>query len=98
MSFSSMGDALKKKMSVQGSLKSQVESAQIIEKVEEALYELFGEEVKHVKVLFVKNKTLTITCHSSVIAQEIRLNQAKIIEKIKKIFPSHPIDRIRYLS
>ncbi len=93
-----MGDALRKKMSAQTSLKAQVESAQIVEKVQDALKELFGDEARHVKVLFVKNKTLTITCHSSVIAQEIRLNQAKIIEKIRNLFPSHPIERIRYLS
>lgn len=98
MPFSSMGDALKQKFQQKGPLKVQVEAAQVVQKAEEALQELFGEETKHVKVLFVKNRTLTITCRSSVIAQEIRLNQAKIIEKVNTYFPTTLIDRIRYLS
>lgn len=93
-----MGDALKQKFQLQGPLKTQVEAAQVVQKAEEALQDLFAEETKHIKVLFVKNRTLTITCRSSVIAQEIRLNQAKIIEKVNSYFPSSLIDRIRYLS
>lgn len=93
-----MGDALKSKMLTQSPLRVQVESALVIQKAEQAFQELFGEEMVHLKVLFVKNRTLTVTCHSSVVAQEIRLNQAKIIEKVNSFFDSAPIDRIRYLS
>ena len=98
MPFSSMQDALKQKMGATSPLRTQIESAQIIQKAEEALLELFGEEMKQVKVLFVKNGTLTITCHSSVVAQEIRLNQAKIIMKINSFFARPVLERIRYLS
>jgi hypothetical protein len=98
MPFSSMGDALKQRMQLKGPLKAQVEAAQVVQKAEEALQGIFGEETKHIKVLFVKNRTLTITCRSSLIAQEIRLSQAKIIEKVNTFFPEPLIDRIRYLS
>lgn len=93
-----MQDALKHRMGTTSPLRNQIESAQIIQKAEEALLEIFGEEMKQVKVLFVKNGTLTITCHSSVVAQEIRLNQAKIIQKINSFFARPVLERIRYLS
>lgn len=98
MPFSSMQDALKQKLGATSPLRNQIESAQIIQKAEEALFELFGEEMKQVKLLFVKNNTLTITCYSSVVAQEIRLNQAKIIGKINSFFARPVLERIRYLS
>lgn len=98
MPFSSMADALKSKMGTQSPLRVQVETALLIQAAEKAFQELFGEETKHLKVLYLKNRTLTITCHSSVVAQEIRLNQAKIIEKLNQRFPGAGIDRIRYLS
>lgn len=98
MAFSSMADALKNKMGTQTPLRAQVEAALIIQKAEQVFNELFGEETKHIKVLYIKNRTLTLTCHSSVIAQEIRLNQAKIIEKLTEAFPGVPIERIRYLA
>lgn len=93
-----MGDVLKNKLLIQNPLRVQVEAAQVILKAEEVFKELFGPELGHLKILFVKNRTLTITCHSSVVAQEIRLNQAKILEKINSHFPATLIDRIRYLA
>ena len=93
-----MADALKNKMGTQTPLRAQVEAALVVQKAEAVFAELFGEEVKQVKILYIKNRTLTITCHSSLIAQEIRLNQAKIIEKLSQAFPEVHIERIRYLS
>ena len=98
MPFSSMADALKSKMAAKTPLKIQVEAALLIQEAEKVFQELFGAEAKHIKILYLKNHTLTLTCHSSVIAQEIRLNQAKIIEKLNQAFPAAGVERIRYLA
>jgi predicted nucleic acid-binding Zn ribbon protein len=60
---------------------------------------LFGEEqAKHAKPLFLKNRTLTITCSTSSIAQEIRLNQQTLVDKINDKLGKKEVDRIRYLA
>ncbi|HYE59836.1 MAG TPA: DUF721 domain-containing protein [Candidatus Kapabacteria bacterium] len=98
MSFTPLGDALQNKISSQTPLKKQVEASQVVQYAEEVFQELFGGEAKNVKALFLKNRTLTITCTSSVIAQEIRLNQPSIVQKINDKLGKVEVDRIRYLA
>ena len=98
-SFTPIGDTLDDKMQSKSSLQKQVEAGQIVEFAEEVFRDLFGEEqAVHAKPLFLKNRTLTVTCSSSVIAQEIRLNQAKIVQKLNKKLGKDEVDRIRYLA
>lgn len=99
MSFTPLGDVLQHKLAAVGNpLKHQVEAAQVVEYTQEALTELFGEDLsQHARPLFLKNRTLTISCSSSVIVQEIRLNQTSIVEKINEKFGKIEVDRIRYL-
>ncbi|MBP9694804.1 MAG: DUF721 domain-containing protein [Candidatus Magasanikbacteria bacterium] len=99
MSFTPLGSALSGKMSSQTPLKKQVESSLVIEFAQNALNELFGEDqAKHAKPLFLKNRTLTITCSTSSIAQEIRLNQQALVDKINDKLGKKEVDRIRYLA
>lgn len=48
--------------------------------------------------LFLKNRTLTITCSDSEIAQEIAQNQQEIVLKINDKLGKNEIDRVRYLT
>ncbi|MEK7623089.1 MAG: DUF721 domain-containing protein [Patescibacteria group bacterium] len=99
MSFTPLGDALSNKMMSVSPLKKQIESSLVIEYAQTVLAELFGEELaKHAKPLFLKNRTMTITCSTAAIAQEIRLNQQKIVEKINEKLGKKEVDRIRYLA
>lgn len=98
MVFTPLGDALQNKMISQSPLKKQVEASGVVSHAEEIFRELFHEEAKYVRPLFLKNRTLTITCTSSVIAQEIRLNQAMIVGKINDKLGKTEVDRIRYLA
>ena len=99
MSFTSLGDALGRKLGAHIPLKKQVESALVIEHTAQVIQELFGEEgARHAKPLFLKNRTLTITCSTSAMAQEIRLNQQTIVEKINAKLGKKEVDRIRYLA
>ncbi|MFA4831543.1 MAG: DUF721 domain-containing protein [Patescibacteria group bacterium] len=77
----------------------QSDGSPIIKIAQSVFEELFGrEQAVHAKPLFLKNRTLTVTCSSSVIAQEIRLNQAKIVEQINNKLGKNEVDRIRYLA
>ncbi len=98
MSFVSLQDALNKKISANQNLNKQIESAQIIEIAKQVLVEIFEPEiVSSIKPLFLKNRTLTLSCLSSAVAQEITLNQNQIIEKINEKIGKKEIDRLRYL-
>lgn len=99
MSFTPLGDTLHDKLDKNSPLKKQLESAEVIEIASAALLELFGEELsKNAKPLFLKNRTLTISCTSSSMAQEIRLNQTEIVQKINEKLGKNEVDRIRYLA
>ncbi len=99
MPFSPIGDTLKDKVNKDTPLQKQVEASQVVEIAEKVFADVFGaEEAVHVKPLFLKNRTLTVTCSSSTVAQEIRLNQAEIVAKINKEMGKKEVDRIRYLA
>ena len=99
MSFTPLGDALHDKMKGQKSLQNQIEASEAVEIAEAVFLDLFGEDMAvHAKPLFLKNRTLTVSCSSTSMASEIRLNQATIVEEINKKMGKDEIDRIRYLA
>ena len=99
MSFSPLGDALKKRLDRNQPLKNQVEAALVVEEAERVLGSILGaDNAGLAKALFLKNKTLTITCSTSAIAQEVRLNQAAIVAAINEKIGQKVVDRIRYLA
>ncbi|MBH41651.1 MAG: hypothetical protein CL685_02975 [Candidatus Magasanikbacteria bacterium] len=99
MVFTPVGDALQNKVNSHKSVKDQLEAARVLEAATQAFQEHFGEkDVADIKPLFLKNRTLTVTCASSVVSQEIRINQANIVKKINAILGNKEVDRIRYLS
>ncbi len=99
MTFTPLGDALHDKMKQDSPLQSQLEASEIVEVTQAVLTELFGEKLAgDAKPLFLKNRTITISCASTAIAQEIRLNQAQIVDKINEKLGKREVDRIRYLA
>lgn len=80
-------------------LQKQGEAGLIVEITEQVFKKMFGEEkALHAKPLFLKNRTLTVTCSSSAMAQEIRVNQSNIVSEINKMLGKNEVDRIRYLA
>lgn len=99
MSFTPIGDALLSKLSHNTTLKRQVETSGVVEVAKEVIDALFGKEVGAlVKPLFLKNRTLTVSCGSSTVAQEIRLRQLEIVGKINEKIGKIEVDRVRYLA
>lgn len=99
MPFTPIGDALHEKLRGGSALKQGVAAALVIEHASAALEELLGKDLAtHAKPLFLKNRTLTISCASGAVAQEVRLNQQGIVARINDKFGKKEVDRIRYLA
>jgi predicted nucleic acid-binding Zn ribbon protein len=99
MSFTPLGDALQDKMKSTSPLKKQVEASEAVEAATAVIEHMFPADlVGHAKPLFLKNRTLTVTCASSTMAQEIRLRQAELVDNINKKLGKNEVDRIRYLA
>lgn len=99
MSFTPLGDTLQDKLGKNSSLKAQLETSRVLDVASEVISELFKKDMAaHAKPLFLKNRTLTVSCTSSSMAQEIRLNQATIVAEINRKLGAEEVDRIRYLA
>lgn len=99
MPFTPIGDALHEKMRRAGALTQGVAAALVIERAQEALSEFLGVELaKEARPLFLKNRTLTVSCASGAVAQEIRLNQQAIVARLNEKLGKKEVDRIRYLA
>ncbi|MFA6426825.1 MAG: DUF721 domain-containing protein [Candidatus Magasanikbacteria bacterium] len=98
-SFTPLGDTLHEKMDTNRPMKRQLEASHVVEVAQEVFTEFFGSDLsKEAKPLFVKNRTLTVSCGSSTVAQEIRTNQLQIVQKINDKLGKNEVDRIRYLA
>lgn len=76
-----------------------VRSAMLIEDVNTFLRDTWGAEAeKYAKAMYVKNKVLTIACLSSVMAQEIRMKEKSLLEKINGENGEKVVTKIQYLS
>ena len=99
MPLTPIGDALSRRLDTKGALRGQVTAAQVLEHAQAAIVDLLGAELApQAKPLFLKNRTLTISCSSSSVAQEIRLKQSQIVDYINQKLGEKEVDRIRYLA
>lgn len=99
MSVTPLGDALDEKIDDESTLKKQIDASKVVNIAQDVLEDMFGkEQALHANPQYLKNRTLTITCSSSTMAQEIRLNQEDLVKKINNKLGTDRVDTIRYLS
>ena len=97
MSFSAIASILNKQIISKG-LDSQISAALLCEEFDKIVIEKWGIEMKNkMKALYLKDKILTIACLSSTMAQEVKLNEASIIDLLNKNLDSILVERIRYI-
>ena len=76
----------------------QVEAALVVEKAQILINDILPEqENKSAKVLYLKDQILTIACLSSAVAQEIKLNEPQIINRLNQQFNKETVKRLRFL-
>jgi len=98
MSFQPLGDILKKNLQ-QAGIAEQVGASIVLEKFMKIVKEMWPNEdvTKQINPLYVKSRTLTVACLSSILAQDIKLKERTIIEKLNQEMGEKLVDRIRYL-
>lgn len=96
MPFQPIGKILTQLIKKKG-LNRQIEAVLVIDKFHEIIKDIWGEDIsEQAKALHLKDKKLTIACLSSVAAQEIRLHESEILEKLNKEFGDGMVEKLRY--
>lgn len=71
----------------------------VLERVIAVLKRLFGDDAdKRMKPLYVKRGVLTVSCLSSVAAQELKLNEREIVQEVNTHFGKPVVDRVRFFA
>ena len=95
--FHSLGEIIKKTVKKAG-IGNQVETALVLEDFSAVLTTIMGEKIgKSVKPMYIRNKTLTIACLSSVIAQEIKFKEQKIIKTLNQKYSKEVVEKLIYM-
>lgn len=74
-----------------------VDAALVVERAQKVFDEFFGPEPQLVRVLYLKNRTLTVSVSGAPVAQEVKKNESTLLEKIRAATGDATIERIRYL-
>lgn len=95
MSFLKLPDLLQSALNRAG-IQRHVHATSALDCAKRVFRELFGQELEQrITPLFVRGEELCVRVHSSVLANEIRLREKRIIEKIQKQHPG--IRKLRVL-
>ena len=94
-----LGKIVKNTVQKKGGVANSIEAANVVETADKVLADVFPDDVKVLmKPLYIKNRTLTISCSSSAVAQELKLNEPQILEGLEKELGEKLVDRIRYFA
>ena len=98
MSFTSITNILSKSINQKSGLKKQITAALVCDEFDKTIIKIWGTKIKdQARAIYYKDNILTIASLSSVVAQEIKLNEQKILEELNKNF-NNKIEKIRYLT
>ncbi|OGY85103.1 MAG: hypothetical protein A3F54_02445 [Candidatus Kerfeldbacteria bacterium RIFCSPHIGHO2_12_FULL_48_17] len=87
--FRSLGDLLGHSLRRHG-LEQQVGATQVVERAQRIFVQEFGEEImRYVDVKFVRGGALAVRVESSVVAQEVRLREKKVLGSLNDILPKN---------
>ncbi len=94
----SLGEILKKQMK-QNLVGRRITASLIVEAANKILEETFGIASKRfAQAIYFKDNSISITCLSSVMAQEIKLNEKKILLALNQKLGAQTVEKIRYLA
>lgn len=75
-----------------------VNAAMVVEVANKALVDIFGKSITDTaQAVFLRQEILTIACLSSTAAQEIRLHEAELVDRIHQETVTSVIKKVRYL-
>jgi hypothetical protein len=75
-----------------------INAAIVVEIANKALAEILGKGITDTaQAVFLRQETLTIACLSSIVAQEIKLYEAELVDRIHKETVAMAVKKVRYL-
>ncbi|MFH2136653.1 MAG: DUF721 domain-containing protein [Patescibacteria group bacterium] len=81
----------------QSGISQQVLAAQVIEKFNQILVEVFGPGVgRRARAMYLRGKILTVGCLSSVVTQEIYLKRGKLIKELNKRLGGEAVTDLKF--
>lgn len=94
----SLGEILKKQMG-QHSIGRHITASLVVETANKVLADSFGQNSRRfAQAVYFKDRAISITCLSSVMAQEIKLNEKKILLILNQKLGAPTVEKIRYLA
>ena len=98
MSFIQISKVLNKRF--QGTnLSKQVSATLVCEEFDKIILEIWGDKINHqAQAMYLKDRILTIASLSSVVAQEIKLRERKLLELLAGKFGPGAVEGIRILT
>ena|SRR3989338_2611355 len=98
MAFTPIGKLVQNAVGRTG-LGDQVQASLVLEQAQKVLAQFFGNDADaRMKPLYVKRKVLTVSCISSVAAQELKLREKDIIKAINKESGETAVERLRFFA
>lgn len=80
----------------QSGLEPQLQATSVVEWFNHHRAEIVGEELApYTQAVFVRNKTLTLTCPSAAAMQELRIKESGMVARMQKKF-GNEVERIRF--
>ncbi len=74
-----------------------VQAALVVETAQKVFDDFFGAEPQLVRVLYLKNRTLTVSVTGAPVAHELKRTEKQLIENVRTATGDTSIERIRYL-
>ncbi len=76
----------------------QLEATAVLERFMKKAQEIWGKAIEQdMRPMYLKNKTLTIAVGNSVLAQEMKLHEEKILDFLNDSVDEAIVERLRYL-
>lgn len=76
-----------------------IDAARIVTTATRVLEKIFEPAIAvRMKPLYLKNRTLTVSCDSTTVAQELKLQETEILAQLTEKLGAQLVDRIRYFS
>ena len=98
MSFTPISQIINKRFQ-NTNLSVKVSATLVCEEFNQIILDLWGERIKNqAQAMYLKNKILTVACLSPVVAQEIKLRERILLERLAKRFGPGRVNGIRLLT
>ncbi|TAN58140.1 DUF721 domain-containing protein [Patescibacteria group bacterium] len=95
--FVKISDLLNKNIKKSGA-SEQVSAIDVLNEFNRIIEDRYAKDLKdRVKPLYIKNKTLTVSCDNQTTASELKLRERKIIQELNKGKKEPPVQTIRFL-